>query len=107
MSRELGRLQREWRIILKYILKTQYVDLWTTFMWRSVVRSGPVFRQWRFNPLIVSVAATHFTIWVSLHVLLFFFARKKILFFFSCVWLGRWYIASGITQFLELAFREV
>jgi hypothetical protein len=39
------RLKRKWGIILKYILKTQFMGLWSTFIWRSVVPSSPVCRQ--------------------------------------------------------------
>ena len=39
------RPTRKWGIILKRILKTHFMDMWTTFLWRSVVPSCPVFRQ--------------------------------------------------------------
>jgi hypothetical protein len=48
-------------------------------MWRSVVPSGPVFRQWRFNLLVVSMAATHFSMWVLFYgvTLFFFFFQER------------------------------
>jgi len=29
------------------------MDLWSTFIWRSVVPSSPVCRQWRFHLLVL------------------------------------------------------
>lgn len=45
----LGKPKRKWEITLQYILKTQYMNLWTAFTWLSTVSCGPLLCQWKFN----------------------------------------------------------